>query len=113
MTTPKLVARHRAALLIAAGAASILLGGCSRTAPEPAEEKSTTVSEAPPTPAPAPTRVPPPEKTARIDVPPAEEPAPAEQMQDDADATGMTAHVSHDEAATDNMDAPDEPAKQD
>lgn len=102
--------------LVAAGAALILLGGCSRSAPEPAEVNETsTAAPAVPAPVPepaAPAPAPKPEKTARAEVPPAEEPPPEVQMQDDADATGMTAHVSHDDAA-DNVDAPPDPAKGD
>ena len=106
--------RQSRTLLIAAGTALILLAGCSRSAPDPAEDKDTTAAEAPAAPAPAPEPAPeakPVEKTARADIPPEPEPAPEAQMQDDADATGMTAHVSPDTPASDNVDSPADPAK--
>lgn len=108
------VAAPRRLFLIAA-AGMILLSGCSRSAPEraPDEEKTTVDATPAPMPAAAPIAKPPAERTARAEIPRAEEPAPEVQMQDDADATGMTARVSHDDASAENMDAPPDPAKGD
>ncbi len=79
-----------------------LLAGCSRSEPEAEEATMTNSVEevtAPieePTPAPAPVEAVPEAAPAPVAPPKAEAIAPDEQMQDDADATGMTARVRRD-----------------
>ncbi|MGK6323935.1 hypothetical protein ACMGDM_12750 [Sphingomonas sp. DT-51] len=80
--------------------AALALAGCSRD-PEPAPEPSATVEEAPapeptptPTPEPTPLASPSPLGNETAVLPPEEEPAPDEQMLDDASATGMTARAT-------------------
>ena len=108
---------NRTRTTVAAGLlAALAMAGCSRSEPDqpPAdvnmvEDTGVTESEAAPTPAPAPV------ETAPAVVPPtvnAVEPereapvAPDEQMRDDADATGMTARVTRDEAPVANDTVP-------
>ncbi|KTT76242.1 hypothetical protein [Sphingomonas endophytica] len=88
--------RRGAAVIALAG---LGLAGCSRQEPEP-PEMNMTVQELEPTPEPTPTEEPTPvvepspepsNDTAAL--PPAEDPAPDQQMLDDASATGMTART--------------------
>ena len=89
--------------------ATMALAGCSRSEPEqpPAdvnmvEDTGVTETEAAPAPVePAPVEAAPP--APAVVEPPREKPiAPDEQMLDDADATGMTARVTRDEAPAEN-----------
>ena len=93
--------------------AAMALAGCSRSEPEqpPAdvnmvEDTGVTETEAAPAPVEAaPVEVAPPAPT--VVEPPREKPvAPDEQMLDDADATGMTARVTRDEAPAENEAEP-------
>ncbi|HXH15874.1 MAG TPA: hypothetical protein VNJ10_07045 [Sphingomonas sp.] len=100
--------RFRAA--IAGGLlAAMALAGCSRSEPEQpptdtnmVEDTGVTETEAAPAPVEtAPVEAPPP--APAVVEPPREAPvAPDAQMQDDADATGMTSRVTRDEAPAEN-----------
>ncbi len=95
---------------VAATMMTAVLGGCSRSEPEaptvtenmsyeeeaPAEETAPVAAE-PEAPPPA---------EVKAEAPPAAEIAPDVQMQDDADATGMTARVTRDGSSTKDA-APD------
>lgn len=79
-------------------AASSLLSACNR-APEKAPENQESEAPQPEAPAPKPIAEPAPapvEKPAAPKVKPAPEPTADQQIIDDADATGMTSHVSRD-----------------
>ena len=89
--------------------AAMALTGCSRSEPEQpptdvnmVENTGVTETEAAPAPVEAaPVETPPP--APAVVEPPREKPvAPDEQMLDDADATGMTARVTRDEAPAEN-----------
>ncbi len=101
---------------IAFAAALLALSACSQSEPEQAPDanmsdevapEETATPEALPSGEPA-ELAPPVEdtNTAAIDVPPEKPVAPDAQVLDDADATGMTARVSRDEAAETNDQAP-------
>ena len=89
--------------------AAMALAGCSRSEPEQpptdvnmVEDTGVTETEAAPTPVEAAPVEAPPAAPAVVE-PPREKPvAPDEQMLDDADATGMTARVTRDEAPAEN-----------
>ncbi|MEG8024668.1 hypothetical protein QP162_09795 [Sphingomonas aurantiaca] len=89
--------------------AAMALAGCSRSEPEQpptdvnmVEDTGVTETEAAPTPVEAAPVEAPPVAPAVVE-PPREKPvAPDEQMLDDADATGMTARVTRDEAPAEN-----------
>ncbi len=93
--------------------AAMALAGCSRSEPEqPAtdvnmvEDTGVTETEAAPAPVEAAPVEAPPVAPAVVE-PPREKPvAPDEQMLDDADATGMTARVTRDEAPAENEAEP-------
>lgn len=94
--------------MIAAGLmAFAMLAGCSRSTPdEPSAETNGVVTESP-SPVPAPAVVSKPAPATPKSAPPSPvaneaEPqvAPETQMLDDADATGMTARVTRDDAST-------------
>jgi ABC-type enterochelin transport system substrate-binding protein len=107
--------RNRTTTTAAALAAGLLmLSACSRSEPEqPIEENMTeqapvdeATPDAPPTVEPSATpTVAVDSNTAAIDTPPEAPVAPDAQMIDDADATGMTARVSRDEAPAGNDQA--------
>ncbi|KQN05909.1 MULTISPECIES: hypothetical protein [Sphingomonas] len=96
--------------------AAMAMAGCSRSEPDQpptdtnmVEDTGVTESEAAPTPAPAPVETAPVETPPTVNaVEPEREPpvAPDEQMRDDADATGMTARVTRDEAPVENDTVP-------
>ena len=99
----------RQALTAAGLMACAVLAGCSRSAPdEPPAETNQVVTEAP-SPAPAPRVVSKPAPAKPAIAPPSPvadeaDPQAAEaQMRDDADATGMTARVTRDDAATNEV----------
>ena len=89
--------------------AAMALTGCSRSEPEQpptdvnmVEDTGVTETEAAPAPVEAAPVEAPPVAPAVVE-PPREKPvAPDEQMLDDADATGMTARVTRDEAPAEN-----------
>ena len=89
--------------------AALALAGCSRSEPEQpptdvnmVEDTGVTETEAAPAPVEAAPVEAPPVAPAVVE-PPREKPvAPDEQMLDDADATGMTARVTRDEAPAEN-----------
>ena len=89
--------------------AAMALAGCSRSEPEQpptdvnmVEDTGVTETEAAPAPVEAAPVEAPPVAPAVVE-PPREKPvAPDEQMLDDADATGMTARVTRDEAPAEN-----------
>jgi hypothetical protein len=93
---------------IAVAAIGLLASACHKQPePEPENEATNQAVEAPTPPPPAPTpTAPAPAPTPPKPKPVAVAPAPAipadQQVIDDADATGMTAHVSHDASGTDN-----------
>ena len=96
--------------MIAAGVmAAAMLAGCSRSTPdEPPAETNQVVTEAPsPTPAPPVVSKPAPATSAIAPPSPdaneADPQAADAQMLDDADATGMTARVTRDDAATNEV----------
>ena len=93
--------------------AAMALAGCSRSEPEQpptdvnmVEDTGVTETEAAPAPVEAaPVEAPP--VAPAVVKPPREKPvAPDEQMLDDADATGMTARVTRDEAPAENEAEP-------
>ncbi|MES3107013.1 conserved exported hypothetical protein [Sphingomonas aurantiaca] len=93
--------------------AAMALAGCSRSEPEQpptdvnmVEDTGVTETEAAPAPVEAAPVEAPPVAPAVVE-PPREKPvAPDEQMLDDADATGMTARVTRDEAPAENEAEP-------
>lgn len=93
--------------------AAMALAGCSRSEPEQPptdvnmiEDTGVTETEAAPAPVEAAPVEAPPVAPAVVE-PPREKPvAPDEQMLDDADATGMTARVTRDEAPAENEAEP-------
>ena len=93
--------------------AAMALTGCSRSEPEQpptdvnmVEDTGVTETEAAPAPVEAAPVEAPPVAPAVVE-PPREKPvAPDEQMLDDADATGMTARVTRDEAPAENEAEP-------
>lgn len=95
-----LAMRLRPALFAGLGAATLLLAACHRSEPPPplAENDAMTTPEPPlplePAPVPQVVEVP------TSEAPPKPKPAPEvsadQQVIDDADATGMTAHANHD-----------------
>ena len=96
-----------------------LLAGCAPSTRDAPETNDTVAAEepAPVVPPPAPDSPPPAPRTptpiAHADAPPPEEPAAADdQMQDDADATGMTARSVRDEPSAANETAPAEADQQ-
>lgn len=102
---------------VAAGLfAALTMAGCSRSEPEQpptdvnmVEDSGVTESEAAATPPPAPVETAPTEAPPTVNAvePEREAPvAPDAQMQDDADATGMTARVTRDEAPVENDAVP-------
>lgn len=99
-------------------ALALVVAGCSSQEPEPApqtdmEEPADTPELTPAAPAPDPAPAPAAEAPANVIAPPPEEPiAPDAQMLDDADATGMTARLSRDEAADTGDAAPAETERQ-
>lgn len=100
-------------LAIGASLVTLALGGCSRSEPDTAtvtentsyEETAPVEATAPPVVEEAPAPVAP---EVKADAPPAPEIAPDVQVQDDADATGMTARVRRDgtDTPTAEPDAP-------
>ena len=98
--------RIRALALTGLGIAT-LLASCHRSEPPPPPAENDAMVEpepvAPPEPAPRAVEVP------RAEAPPRPKPAPEvsadQQVQDDADATGMTAHVTHGDDAGDGQPA--------
>ena len=107
--------QRRMTTMTAAGlaAAALLLAGCSRPQPEPAEETNmvdaapveTSTPEAAPSAEPS-TATAPVDTNAVAEAPPPEKVAPDAQMLDDAEATGMTARVTRDAPPADNEQAP-------
>jgi hypothetical protein len=102
----------RHAMIAAGVTAFAMLAGCSRSTPdEPPAETNETVQEAPapvpvPAPSPAPKRAP--ATSESTPTPPVADEAepqagPDAQMLDDADATGMTARVTRDDAAANEV----------
>lgn len=100
-------------LALGAGLVTLALGGCSRSEPDAApvtenatyEDEAPTEAAAPPVVDEAPAPVAP---EVKAEAPPAAEIAPDVQVQDDADATGMTARVRRDgsDAPTQEDEAP-------
>ncbi len=96
---------RRIRIAVSATAGLLALAACSRNEPEQPPVENATVEEIAPDEAPSPVETPSAAPTpAAIDnsvaiaPPPVEEIAPDMQVLDDADATGMTARVSRDEA---------------
>jgi len=100
-------------LALGASLATLALGGCSRSEPDTApvtenaayEDEAPSEATAPPVADAAPATVAP---EVKAEAPPAPEIAPDVQVQDDADATGMTARVRRDgsDTSTPDQDAP-------
>ncbi len=96
--------RRMTSLLMLAAAGSLLVA-CHKHAEQPDDNLTTATPEpAAPSPTPTPTPTPKPKappKIAAAKVKAAPEPTADQQMQDDADATGMTSHVSRDADGSD------------
>jgi hypothetical protein len=109
------IRRNGIGFVLAATVMSTVLGGCSRSEPEapPVTDNMSYEEDAPvETAAPvAPVAEAAPPAEVKAEAPPAPEIAPDVQVQDDADATGMTARVTRDGAAKDapSDDAADAP----
>ena len=89
----------RTGQLILAAATTLALAGCSGSEPEAATNNSVKEAPAPQAAAPKPVVTPPAENASEAAALPAEMPIAADQqMMDDASVTGMTSHVSRDEA---------------
>lgn len=102
----------RIALLAAAATAVLSLAACGGSNDEPPATEANIETTAPlddanmgALPTETPSATPTAEATNLVEAAPVAEVDPSEQVQDDADATGMTARVSRDEAANETQPA--------